>query len=84
MPIKPHRSKPFIDFSKLSSKELTQLTRKWYIAAMSFEQKLESSMRFDKTLTDEQLAVLWNRGNQLWKRVRILERWMNHNNKQKA
>jgi hypothetical protein len=77
---KPKQSnKKFIDFGKLSKKELEDLSTRWEKDAYHFELKLGSYMhetRFSSSPdVQEKVDRLWNVGKNLWKRLSILETW---------
>ena len=77
------KKKVFIDFSKLSSRELSALSEKWEHDAQMFENKLERFMQnigfsYNKDITPEtkeKIERLWKTGKSLWSRLSILESW---------
>lgn len=70
----PARKKEFIDFSKLSFKELDNLAYLWESEARKFELRLSNYMH-GANLYPEKTIRLWNVANSLWRRVRTLEIW---------
>lgn len=69
--------KPLVDFTKLSTYELKQLSSVWEKEAVIFEQRLDKLMfnvgNTEDTNVKAKIERLWNAGNGLWKRLRILE-----------
>lgn len=67
-----HRRKK-IDFSKLSEKELKDLSSKWESEAMkvegNYDYKLKNKFPVDRIESAHTIA------NKLWRRLRTLERW---------
>ena len=74
------RNKKFIDFDTLSDVQLKELEGQWEREARIFDARLQSYMR-NPNPNEEKVERLWGTGASLWRRVRILERWLIRNNK---
>jgi len=75
-----NKKKEFIDFRTLDNFGLRTLARRWEDDARIFEARLQSYMN-NKSANEEKIERLWKVGNSLWRRVKILERWMIRNGK---
>jgi len=76
-----NNKKEFIDFKKLSEKELENLSQKWEHEATVFDKKLDSYMS-NPNPNSEKCERLWKIGNQLWSRLRKLENFRKSRNRQ--
>ncbi len=70
--------KNFIDFKKLTTFELKNLSEKWERAALDLEFRMQQTMKFDPDNT-EKIMKMWNIGNNLWRRLATLEKWRRRN-----
>lgn len=82
------KRKALVDFSKLTKRELEDLSLKWEKDAFYFEAKLDrllQNVNYEKKFvsvpqeTQIKIERLWNTGKSLWNRLSILEKWKKSN-----